>query len=183
MIQYRAKEAGAAERRRDVAAILEAARGASIPVIVNDDVELAAEAGADGVHIGAADMSPADARTIVGRDRIVGVSATTLDDLARAAEAPVDYIGVGPVYPSPTKPESRALGIGFVRDARERTKLPLVAIGGISAANAGEVLDAGADGIAVVSAILRGDIGRNCFTLKGIIATRLRQGRGGPAGA
>lgn len=183
MIQYRAKEAGAAQRRRDIAAILEPARRASIPVIVNDDVELAAEAGADGVHIGADDMPPADARTIVGRERIVGVSVTSLDDLARAAAAPVDYIGVGPVYPSPTKPEAKALGIGFVRDVRGRTRLPLVAIGGISAANLGEVFDAGADGVAVVSAILRGDIGKNCFTLKEIVATRLQRGRGGPAEA
>ncbi len=182
MIQYRAKEAGAAERRRDVAAILEAALGASIPVIVNDDVELAAEAGADGVHIGALDMSPADARSIVGSLRIVGVSVTALDDLARANAALVDYIGVGPVYPSPTKPEAEALGAGFVRDVRGRTELPLVAIGGITAANALEVIDAGADGIAVVSAILAGDIGKNCFTLKRIIATRLQRGSGGPAG-
>jgi thiamine-phosphate diphosphorylase len=181
MIQYRAKEAGAAERRRDVAAILEAAGGVSIPVIVNDDVELAAETGADGVHVGAGDMSPADARSIVGPLRIVGVSVTTLGDLARANAAPVDYVGVGPVFPSPTKPEAEALGTGFVRDVRGRTELPLVAIGGITAANVLDAIDAGADGIAVVSAILAGDIGKNCFTLKRIIATRLQRGSGGPA--
>jgi thiamine-phosphate pyrophosphorylase len=180
MIQYRAKEAGGAQRRRDVAAILDPARVASIPVIVNDDVELAAETGADGVHVGADDMVPADARAIVGPDRIVGVSVTSLDDLARAMDAPVDYIGVGPVYPSSTKPEAKALGIGFVREVRSRTKLPIVAIGGISAANAREALDAGADGIAVVSAILAGDIGKNCFTLKKIIVTRLQEGTEGP---
>jgi thiamine-phosphate pyrophosphorylase len=183
MIQYRAKDAGGAERRGDVAAILAAARVAAIPVIVNDDVELAAETGADGVHIGADDLPPAEARAIVGPDRIVGVSVASPADLPRALAAPVDYIGVGPVYRSPTKPEAKALGVQFVREVRSETALPLVAIGGITAANAVEVIDAGADGIAVVSAIFAGDIGKNCFTLKGIIATRLRQGTGGPAGS
>jgi len=174
MIQYRAKLAGEEERRRDVVAILEAARGASIPVLVNDDVELAFETGADGVHIGAEDLPPGEARSIVGPGRLIGVSVTSLDELARLPSDAVDYIGVGPVFPSPTKPEARALGVEFVRIVRGRTALPLVALGGITAANALEVIDAGADGIAAVSALLAGDVGKNCFTLKKIIATSLR---------
>ncbi|MCX5752356.1 MAG: thiamine phosphate synthase, partial [Candidatus Krumholzibacteria bacterium] len=86
----------------------------------------------------------------------------------------VDYIGVGPVFRSSTKPEAKAVGVEFVRSARGMTGLTLVAIGGITAANALEVLDAGADGIAAASALLEGDIGKNCFTLKKIIATRLQ---------
>ncbi len=174
MIQYRAKRTGVEERRRDVVAILEKARGASIPVIVNDDVELAAETGADGVHVGAEDVPPGEARSIVGPGRIVGVSVTTLDELARVPPDAVDYVGIGPVYPSPTKPEARVLGVEFVRSVRSRTPLPLVAVGGIRAENALEVIDAGANGIAAVSALLAGDVGKNCFTLKKIIATRLR---------
>ncbi len=174
MIQYRAKRTGVEERRRDVVAILEKARSASIPVIVNDDVELAAETGADGVHVGAEDVPPGEARSIVGPGRIVGVSVTTLDELARVPPDAVDYVGIGPVYPSPTKPEARVLGVEFVRSVRSRTPLPLVAVGGIRAENALEVIDAGANGIAAVSALLAGDVGKNCFTLKKIIATRLR---------
>ncbi len=174
MIQYRAKAIGGEERRRDVVAILEKARRASIPVIVNDDAELAAETGADGVHVGALDAPPGEARSIVGPGRLVGVSVTSLDELARVSPDGVDYIGIGPVFPSPTKPEAGALGVEFVRSARSRTSLPLVALGGIRAENALEVIDAGADGIAAVSALLAGDVGKNCFTLKKIIATRLR---------
>ena len=174
MIQYRAKSAPVAEKRRDVVAILETARGASIPVLVNDDVELACETGADGVHIGAEDMPPGEARSMVGPGRIVGVSVTSLDELARLRSDEVDYVGVGPVFPSPTKPEAKALGVEFVRSVRGRTELPLVAIGGITAETALEAIDAGADGIAAISALLAGDIGKNCFTLKKIIATRLQ---------
>jgi thiamine-phosphate pyrophosphorylase len=174
MIQYRAKLAGAAEKRRDVVAILEAARGASIPVLVNDDVELAGETGADGVHIGAEDVSPGEARSIVGPGRIIGVTVTSLDELARLPFDAIDYVGVGPVFPSPTKPEAASVGVELVRSVRGRTELPLVAIGGIRAENALEVIDAGADGIAAVSALLAGDVGKNCFTLKKIIATRLQ---------
>jgi thiamine-phosphate pyrophosphorylase len=174
MIQYRAKLAGGAEKRRDILCILEAARSASIPVIVNDDVELACETGADGVHIGAEDMPPGEARSMVGPGRIVGVSVTSLDELARLPSDAVDYVGVGPVFPSPTKPEAKALGVEFVRSVRGGTELPLVALGGITAKNALEVIDAGADGIAAVSALCAGDVGKNCFTLKKIIATRLR---------
>jgi thiamine-phosphate pyrophosphorylase len=174
MIQYRAKMVGEADKRRDVVAILEAARSASIPVLVNDDVDLADETGADGVHLGAEDMPPGEARSIMGPGRIIGVTVTSLDELARLPIDAVDYIGIGPVFPSPTKPEAKAVGVEFVRSVRARTQLPLVAIGGIAAANAIEVIDAGADAIAAVSAVLAGDIGRNCFTLKKIIATRLR---------
>jgi thiamine-phosphate pyrophosphorylase len=174
MIQYRSKLAAAAEKRRDVVAILEAARGTSIPVIVNDDVELAGETGADGVHVGGKDMPPGEARSIVGPGRIVGVSVTSLDELARAPLDEIDYLGIGPVFPSPTKPEAASLGLDFVRSVRSRTALPLVAIGGIAAENALDAIDAGADGIAAVSALLVGDVGKNCFTLKKIIATRLR---------
>jgi thiamine-phosphate pyrophosphorylase len=174
MIQYRAKRVAAAEMRRDVAAIIGAAREAKIPVIVNDDAALADETGADGVHVGAEDLPPAEARAIVGPGRIVGVSVASLDELAGVPVEAVDYLGVGPIFPSPTKPEAAAFGIELVKSIRAVTALPLVAVGGITAANAREVLDAGADGIAAVSAVLAGDIGKNCFTLRKIIATRLQ---------
>ncbi len=179
ILQYRAKEAGTPEKRRDIVAILDAVQNESITVLVNDDAELAYETGADGVHLGAQDMSPIEARVLLGRSRIIGVTVHTLEQLEEVPIDAIDYIAVGSVFPSPTKPEVKAVGVEFVKLIRDRTMLPLVAIGGIGFSNAAEVLDAGADGIAVVSALLEGDVRKNCFTLKGIIGTRLQQKKGG----
>ena len=178
MIQYRAKDAGEAQRRRDIVSILAAARETRVPVLVNDDVELARETGADGAHVGAGDMSPAEARSLLGSGRIIGVTVETLAGLARVPFEAVDYVAVGAVYPSPTKPDARTVGVEFVRTVRSLTPVPLVAIGGIGPSNVGEVLDAGADGIAIVSALLMGDVRKNCFTLKEIIGTRLQRRKG-----
>ena len=178
MIQYRAKEAGAAEKRRDLVALLGAVRGTAIPVIVNDDVELAHETGAHGAHVGAEDVPPEEARAMLGADRIVGVSISTLEELSRATLDSVDYVGVGAIYPSATKRAAKVVGLELVRAVRSRTAKPLVAIGGIGPSNAAEVLDAGADGIAAVSALLADDVRKNCFTLKEIIGTRLQRRKG-----
>jgi thiamine-phosphate pyrophosphorylase len=177
MIQYRAKHIGAAEKRRDIVAILGAAIGAAVPVLVNDDVEIAHETGAHGVHLGATDMPPGEARAILGAGRIIGVTVLTLEELARVPFDTVDYVAVGPVYPSSTKPDVEAVGSSFVRAARRQTRKTLVAIGGIGPQNVGEVLEAGADGIAVVSALLEGDVRKNCFALREIIGTRLHRGK------
>jgi thiamine-phosphate pyrophosphorylase len=178
MIQYRAKNIGEAQKRRDIVSILAAVREAQVPVLVNDDVELAREAGAHGVHVGACDTPPAEARSLLGYGRIVGVTVETLDGLDRVPLDAVDYIAVGAVFPSPTKPDAPIVGLEFVRRVRGRTPAPLVAIGGIGPSNAREVLEAGADGIAVVSALLAGDVKRNCFTLKEIIGTNLQRRKG-----
>ncbi|MDD4856551.1 MAG: thiamine phosphate synthase [Candidatus Krumholzibacteria bacterium] len=177
MIQYRAKDIDETEKRQDMAAILGAVRGAAIPVIVNDDVELAHETGADGVHIGVSDMPPLEARAIMGTVGIIGVTVPTLDDLGRLPLDAIDYVAVGAVYPTTTKRDAKKVGVGFLRSVRDRTAKPLVAIGGIGPWNAEEILDAGADGIAVASALLVGDVRKNCFTLKEIVAKRLQRGK------
>lgn len=179
MLQYRAKHAGPAERRRDLVAIRAAVGGTRIPILVNDDPELACETGADGVHLGAHDMSPIEARALIGRHRIIGVTVHTIAELEAVPLEAVDYVAVGAVFPSPTKPDAKTVGLEFVKLARGRVSRCLVAIGGITPSNAGEVFDAGADGIAVVSALLDGDVRKNCFTLRGIIDTRLQQRRRG----
>jgi len=178
MVQYRAKNTPEREKRRDIVTILDAARDSSIPVLVNDDVELAQETGAHGVHIGAEDMPPGEARALLGPGRIIGVTVRTLDELERVPFPMVDYIAIGAIYPSPTKPDARTVGVEFVRAVRSRTPAIIVAIGGIAPSNAGDVLDAGADGIAVVSALLAGDVRKNCFTLRKIIDTRLQRRKG-----
>jgi len=125
-----------------------------ILLIVNDRVEVALAAGADGVHLGVDDVSAATARSALGPDRILGVSAGTPAEAALADPALADYIGVGSVYATATKPDAGApIGLdGFEALARS-IDLPVVAIGGIDAARAAAVMARGVDGVAVVSAI------------------------------
>ncbi|HUB76982.1 MAG TPA: thiamine phosphate synthase [Solirubrobacteraceae bacterium] len=119
--------------------------------LVNDDPKLAAALDADGVHVGQDDVAVGAARAIVGAERLVGLSTHSPAQI-EAAEG-VDYIGVGPVWATPTKPDYRPVGLGLVRYAAARARVPFFAIGGIGAGNAAEAFAAGAHGIAVVRAI------------------------------
>ena len=147
------------------------------PVIVNDDPRLAHEAGADGVHLGAGDPSPAEARDILGPEAIVGVTVHTPAELAAVDPSAVDYIAVGAVYPTTTKPGVIPVGTAFVAEAARLFPGPVVAIGGILPANAAAVLEAGAAGLAVLSGILVGDIGKNCLSYLDIIDRTGKRGR------
>lgn len=172
MLQYRAKGLSRNEMRRDLAAMLPAAASAGVPVIVNDDPELAAETGADGVHLGARDPEPLRARELLGPTRIIGVSIGSSGALQGLAQELIDYIAVGAIFPTQTKEDAVVAGLSLVSEVKSRTSLPVVAIGGIDADNAERVIAAGADGLAVISAVLRGDIRKNCFTLREIIARK-----------
>ena len=122
-----------------------------VPLIVNDRVDVALAARADGVHLGQSDMDPRDARRLLGPEAIIGLSVETME---QAASLDVDYLGVSPIFSTPTKPElTGGWGIEGLAGLRALSRHALVAIGGISAANAAEVIRAGADGVAVVSAI------------------------------
>ena len=126
-----------------------------VPLIINDRVDVALACAADGVHVGQSDMHATDVRRLLP-DAIIGLSVESAADArAVAAEAlPVDYLGVSPVFATPTKTDTAPpLGLAGLAAIRALTSLPLVAIGGIAAANAADVLAAGADGLAVVSAI------------------------------
>jgi thiamine-phosphate pyrophosphorylase len=120
-------------------------------VIVNDRPDLAVAAGAGGVHVGQEDISVDDARAIVGPDRIVGLSTHSPAQIDAAVG--VDYIGVGPVYETPTKPGRPAVGLELVRYAAGHSRVPFFAIGGINAGNIGDVVAAGAQRVAVVRAL------------------------------
>ncbi len=147
-----AKTRALVEEARALAALL---RPAGVTFIVNDRVDVALAAGADGVHLGQSDMTVADARELMGPTPILGLSITSEADLVLASDlAGVDYLGVGPVFPSPTKADAApAMGLEGLRRIAARSALPVVAIGGINAGNAAEIVEAGADGVAVVSAI------------------------------
>ncbi len=122
-------------------------------LIVNDRPDLAARAGAAGVHVGQGDMAVAQARELVGPQRIIGLSASTPAELVAAAASDADYIGVGPVLSTPTKPEQAGVGIELVHYAAGHARKPFFAIGGIDTDNVTEIVAAGARGVAVVRAL------------------------------
>lgn len=123
-------------------------------LIVNNRPDIAAVSGAHGVHVGQDDLSVADARRIVGPDLLVGVSTHTIEQVRTAASEAPDYIAVGPMFPSPTKPQDRTAGPSTLAEAGSCTSLPLVAIGGINATNAGEVLDAAQCSLCVCQSVV-----------------------------
>ena len=125
--------------------------------IVNDDPHLARELFADGVHVGQEDMPPREAREILGEDAIIGLSTHSLEQIEAAQAEPVDYISVGPIWETPTKEGRPATGLGLIREASKRSKLPWFAIGGIDSDNVSEVVEAGAGRICVVRAIRDAD--------------------------
>ena len=125
-----------------------------IPLVINDRIDVALACGAHGVHLGQGDMPVPQARRLLPPDVFIGWSVETLADVARSATLAVDYLGVSPIYATPTKADTQApWGLEGLRKVRLASPLPLVAIGGIHACNAHAVLLAGADGLAVVSAL------------------------------
>ncbi len=154
LIQYRDKSHDAARRLAQATALDALCRRHAVPLIINDDVELAAQVGAAGVHIGQDDSTLAVARARLGPKAIIGVSCYDRLDLAlEAAQAGADYVAFGAFFPSPTKPAEIRAPLGLLRQARAVLSVPIAAIGGITPDNAPLLLDAGADALAVVSAV------------------------------
>jgi thiamine-phosphate pyrophosphorylase len=153
VLQYRDKSADESRRRADASALQTLCRQFGVPLIVNDDIELALLAGAAGIHLGEFDADIATARARLGTDAIIGVSC--YDSLERARElarAGADYLAFGAFFPSPTKPHARRATTDLLRDAKS-FGLPLVAIGGITPDNAPPLIAAGADFAAAVSGV------------------------------
>lgn len=154
IVQYRDKSADRELRRTEASALVDLCRTAGIALIVNDDVELAAQVAADGVHLGRDDADPSAARQRLGPQAIIGVSCYDRLDLALAAErAGASYVAFGSFFPSPTKPAAMRPEPGLLTEARRALGLPLVAIGGITPQNAGALIAAGADLIAVITGL------------------------------
>ncbi len=153
-VQYRNKSAPPKLKLEQARMLRLICRDRATPFIVNDDVDLALAIEADGVHLGKDDASVAAARARLGRSAVVGVSC--YDELARAAAAVVagaDYIAFGSFFSSATKPAATRAEASLLAAAKSRWRLPVVAIGGITAANAASLIDAGADAVAVISAV------------------------------
>jgi thiamine-phosphate pyrophosphorylase len=156
-VQYRNKAADAGLARAQASALASVCRAAAVPLIVNNDLELALAVDAAGVHLGAADGDLAAARARLGPGRLLGASCYgRLDDAARAVAAGADYVAFGSVFASPTKPGAVRAPLSLFRDAR-RLGVPLVAIGGITLDNARAVVAAGADALAVITALFQAD--------------------------
>lgn len=154
MVQLRDKRAGTRELVETGRAIRDALAGSGVPLIVNDDCDAAIAIGAEGLHIGQGDMAPDEARARLGPDRIIGLSAETETLAAAAPIAPLDYLGLGPVFDTRTKPGHKpAIGLDGLARMVAASRLPVVAIGGLKAEHAAAVRKAGAAGMAVVSAI------------------------------
>jgi len=155
VVQFRAKDLS--DRRfLDLAAeALAAARAGGAALVVNDRPDVALILGADGVHLGQDDLDPHAVRTLLPPGTLLGVSTHTLEQLERAAGAPVDYLAIGPVFATRSKAApDPVVGLEMVRKARALAAGTLVAIGGITEENARSVVEAGADGVAVISALL-----------------------------
>jgi thiamine-phosphate pyrophosphorylase len=154
MLQYRNKIATPAERTAQAQALLELCNRYRVPLIINDDIELAAASGAAGVHLGRNDASLPQARRRLGTAAIIGVSC--YNQLPRALEAQAagaNYVAFGSVYPSPTKPDAVRVPLQLFTQAKQSLHIPVCAIGGIRHDNAAPLLESGVDLLAVISAI------------------------------
>ena len=124
-----------------------------VPFVINDSVEIALQCNADGVHVGQSDIKGRNIRSMIGPDKILGISAGTVDEAIAAEKAGADYIGVGAVFGTSTKKDARNLTVEKLREIRSAVTIPVVAIGGINAENVVQLSGSGVNGVAVISAI------------------------------
>ena len=154
VLQYRAKDKGRELCLDEGAELKQLCRSFGVAFIVNDDVQLALALEADGVHLGQDDCSVSDARELLGPGRVIGKSTHNLDEALQAEQDGADYIGFGAMYPTDSKNVTHIAGTAGLAAVRDRVRLPIVAIGGITTSNACRVIDAGADAVAVIASVL-----------------------------
>ncbi len=153
-VQLREKQADTREFLAQALLLKELLAPYAVPLVINDRIDIALACGAHGVHLGQSDMPVEVARRLLPSEVFIGWSVESRDDVVRSASLPVDYLGVSPVFSTPTKTDTKQpWGLTGLAQVRSATRLPLVAIGGIGLGNAQQVLQAGADGLAVVSAL------------------------------
>ena len=156
-LQIREKDLDAGSFEAEAASLKALCARYAVPYVVNDSVEIALAIGADGVHVGQSDIKGRDIRSLIGPDKILGISAGTVEEAIAAEKAGADYIGVGAVFGTSTKKNARNLTVEKLREIANAVSIPVVAIGGISARNLMELRGSGVDGVAVVSAIFGAD--------------------------
>ncbi len=155
VVQYREKSAGTRKMIEEARELRQLCRAAGVPFIVNDRIDVALAVDADGVHVGQDDMPAPLARRLIGKGRILGVSAGSPEEARKAEADGADYIGASPIFATPTKADAPApMGVEGLRQLARVVSIPVVAIGGINAGNAQSMILAGAAGVAVISAIV-----------------------------
>jgi len=160
-IQLREKKMSKKELYREAFSLRSLTLKYKTTFIVNDYIDIALAADSDGVHLGQDDMPIKEARKIMGKKKIIGISTHSLKQAISAEDEGADYIGFGPVFPTSTKDAGLPKGLTALKEIRKHIKIPIVAIGGITAENISSALEAGANAAAVMSAILKGDIKAN----------------------
>lgn len=155
LVQHRFKQGTTRDFVATASALMDLLRPRGIPLIINDRVDVALAVDADGVHVGQSDMRVAKVRELIGPDRILGLSAAQMQELTPEELGPIDYLGVGPVFATSTKPNAPdPIGFEHLGRIKQAAGLPVVAIGGLKPEHVGPTLAAGADGLAIVSAII-----------------------------
>ena len=177
VVQLREKDASTGEFGALARRLMNLLKPLGIPLIINDRVDVALAVDADGVHIGQSDMQYEDARRLLGPDKIIGLSVESFEDIENANALDVDYIGISPVYGTPTKTDTaEPFGLAGLRKAVSMSVHPTVAIGGMNAGTIADVMGAGADGVAVVSAICSArNIREATSELKSIVESNVRR--------
>ena len=153
MVQLREKDLEKEEFQKEARQIQELCKKHQVPFLINDNVELAVEIEADGVHVGQHDMEAGEVRRKIGPDKILGVSAQTVEQALKAQAAGADYLGVGAVFPTGTKDDADAVSLDTLKAICQAVDIPVVAIGGIKESNIQALKGSGICGVAVVSAI------------------------------
>ncbi len=153
MLQLREKHMDSADMEAEAKIIMSLCREHHVPFIINDDVDMACRLGADGVHVGQSDMEAGEVRQLIGPDRIIGVSAQTVDEAVLAESHGADYLGVGAVFPTGSKDDAIEVDHETVRKICQAVSIPVIAIGGITRDNITELNGLGLAGISVISAI------------------------------
>mgnify|MGYP000978435832 CR=1 FL=1 len=159
LVQLREKEISSRDCFEIAQRVKQVADRYGVPLIINDRIDIALASGADGVHVGPEDLSVRTARQLMGAGKIIGASASSVDEAVLFQAQGADYLGVGAMFPTATKEGTEQVGLADLRAIKAAVRVPVVAIGGINAENAGPVMETGVDGVAVVSAIMaRADI-------------------------
>lgn len=155
IVQLRVKNKTKAEFLQSARAMRSLTKSYRIPFIINDDIEVTLAVDADGVHLGQSDIKITEARKILGPNAIIGVSTHNIEEALEAEKKGANYAGVGTVFPTTSKTDIRGIiGVAGLTEVRNKVKLPLVGIGGINLSNVASVVEAGIDGVAVISAIM-----------------------------
>ena len=153
MLQLREKHLEHRDFLAQAQELLPLCRKYHVPLIINDDVQVALESGADGVHVGQSDMAVQAARSILGPDKIIGASAHNASEALAAVAAGADYLGCGAVFGATTKADAGLLSLNTLREIRVAVRVPIVAIGGINRQNIARLAGSGVDGVALISAL------------------------------